>query len=95
MSSIHKAQADDIQSLESYRNRSIPTFLIIHVYIYIYTTFLSSQSQGGVLVNMVRGANSPLIESIIREQVERYKSGTDPVPVTIHCYVALKRLAYK
>jgi hypothetical protein len=93
MSYIHKAQADDIQSLESYRNRSIPTFLIIHVY--IYTTFLSSQSQGGVLVNMVRGANSPLIESIIREQVERYKSGTDPVPVTIHCYVALKRLAYK
>ncbi|KAI8823656.1 nucleoside diphosphate kinase [Fimicolochytrium jonesii] len=54
------ALTDGIEALESYRNKSCPTFLFFF---------------NGVLVNLIKGANSPLIESTIKDQLDLAAKG--------------------
>ncbi|XP_060096849.1 thioredoxin domain-containing protein 6 [Heteronotia binoei] len=52
------AEADSIDALEKYRGKCEPTFLFF---------------AGGELVAVVRGANAPLLQKTIREQLEAEK----------------------
>ncbi|KAJ3330187.1 Thioredoxin domain-containing protein 3 [Blyttiomyces sp. JEL0837] len=55
-----QAMNDNIAALEFFRNQSCPAFLFFF---------------NGVLVKVVRGANAPLIERTIKEQLELEKNG--------------------
>ncbi|KAI8895584.1 nucleoside diphosphate kinase [Globomyces pollinis-pini] len=55
-----QAQSDYIESLKNFRNRSCPTFLVFF---------------NETLVKVIRGANSPLIEKVVKEQIEIEKTG--------------------
>ncbi|KAI8803163.1 nucleoside diphosphate kinase [Cladochytrium replicatum] len=61
-----QAQSDNIAPLVAFRNKSCPTFLF----------FIN-----GMLVSVIRGANAPLIERTIREQIDIEKQGLPHVPV--------------
>ncbi|KAJ3080117.1 Thioredoxin domain-containing protein 3, partial [Quaeritorhiza haematococci] len=60
-----QALSDGIEALAKYRNRSCPCFLFYY---------------DNVLVKVVRGANAPLIERTIKEQLDLTKNGLPHVP---------------
>jgi hypothetical protein len=62
---VIQALSDTIPALESFRNKSCPTFLFYH---------------NNVLVNVVRGVNSPLIEQLVKDQMIAIQSGQVPKP---------------
>ncbi|KAH6569361.1 hypothetical protein BASA62_004940 [Batrachochytrium salamandrivorans] len=55
-----QAQSDHVEALKNLRNKSCPTFLFIY---------------NGMLVKMIRGANVPLIEKTIKDQLDIEKAG--------------------
>ncbi|EGF79674.1 hypothetical protein BATDEDRAFT_35212 [Batrachochytrium dendrobatidis JAM81] len=55
-----QAQSDHIEALKNLRGKSCPTFLFFF---------------DGTLVKMVKGANAPLIEKTIKEQLDMEKAG--------------------
>ncbi|EPZ33724.1 nucleoside diphosphate kinase [Rozella allomycis CSF55] len=64
--SFAKVQCDQISDLSIYRNKSRPTFLIY---------------AAGVLVKEVKGANTPLLEKYVKEEVNIEKTGGVHVPL--------------
>ncbi|KAJ3285254.1 thioredoxin domain-containing protein 6, partial [Borealophlyctis nickersoniae] len=63
-----QAQSDTITALTKHRNKSCPTFLFFF---------------NGILVKIVKGANAPLIERTIKEQLELEKNGGVHVAIPI------------
>ncbi|KAJ1563104.1 Thioredoxin domain-containing protein 3 [Cladochytrium tenue] len=63
-----QAPSDTISAFETMRNQSCPAFLFFF---------------NGLLVKMVRGANAPLIERTVREQVELEKAGLPHPPLAL------------
>ncbi|KAJ3126393.1 thioredoxin domain-containing protein 6 [Nowakowskiella sp. JEL0407] len=63
-----QVQTDGITALTKIRNRSCPTFLFYF---------------NGLLVSVIRGANAPLIEKTIKEQLDLEKSGQSHTPVAL------------
>ena len=63
---VVQAQTDFVEVLKNIRNKSCPTFLFFY---------------NGVLVRMVKGANSPLIEKYVREQVDLHRTGHAHAPL--------------
>ena len=63
----HRVLSDQVSMLARFRNKSCPLFLIY---------------AGGVLTHEVKGANSPLLEKYVREDVAIAKSGGTHVPVS-------------
>ncbi|KAJ3074881.1 Thioredoxin domain-containing protein 3 [Podochytrium sp. JEL0797] len=65
---VVRAQADGIDCLEKFREHSCPTFMF----------FVNR-----VLVKIVQGANAPLIEKVIREQVNAITNGHAPHQIAL------------
>ncbi|KAJ3101241.1 Thioredoxin domain-containing protein 3 [Phlyctochytrium bullatum] len=63
-----QAQSDGISAFENFRNKSCPLFLFCY---------------NGIPVKMVRGANAPLVERIIKEMVDLHKQGSSLPPLEI------------
>ncbi|KAI8907831.1 nucleoside diphosphate kinase [Gorgonomyces haynaldii] len=65
---VSQAQSDDIEALRVFKNKSCPHFLFYY---------------DGVLVQVVKGANSPLVETVIKEQLALEASGHPHKPYVL------------
>lgn len=63
---IYPADAEVSEAFKRFRDQSMPAFLFY---------------ANGVLTQVVRGANGPLLDQVLREQISLVKAGDVPTPL--------------